>query len=81
MPKRQCAAQDHVDSHRASCVVLGVIEADLVVPQEAEGGDEEGAIAEGEADVLEVEGLLEFEGVDVVCEGVVGGVFEVWELN
>lgn len=77
MPNRQCAAQEHVDSHRAGRVVLCVVEAELVVPQEAEGGDEEGPIAEGEADVLEVEGLLEFEGVEVVCEGVVGGVFEV----
>lgn len=50
----------------------------LVVEVKCDGGDDDGAVAEGEADVSQEVRLFEFEGGEVVGEGVVGGVFKVW---
>lgn len=51
------------------------VEAEGVVPVEAGGAEEEGGVAEGEADVGEGVGLGEVQGVQVGGDGVVGGVF------
>lgn len=51
----------------------------LVVEVECDCGDDDSAVAEGEADIGEEMRLLEFERGEVVGEGVVGGVFQVWE--
>lgn len=55
-----------------------MLEAELVVPEEACGRDGEGAVAYCEAGVGQVVGLGEFEGVEVVWDSIVGGVLQIW---
>jgi hypothetical protein len=77
-PQRQRAIQKRVKRDGGGRVVLRILEAELVVPAEAGGADGEGGVAEREAHVAEGVGLLEGEGIEVVGDCVVGGVFEVW---
>lgn len=76
-PQGQGGVQDGVDEHGGGRVVLGALEAELVVPEEAGGGDEEGGVAQAQAHVGEGVGLLELQRVEVVGDGIVGGVLEV----
>lgn len=77
-PGRQRAVEEGVEGDGDGGVGLGRLEAQGVVPVEAGGAEGEGGVAEGEADVGEGVGLGEVEGVEVVGDGVVGGVFQVW---
>lgn len=76
-PIRQRAVQRKIRQHGPERVGFGRVPAELVVAVEGDGGDDNGGIAEGQADVGQEVGLFEFEGGEVVGEGVVGGVFEV----
>jgi len=76
-PQRHGAIKNHVEDHGAGRQVLCALEAELVVPSEAGGRDEEGGGAKGEADVGGCVDLFNFEGVEVVWDGIVGGVFKV----
>lgn len=73
-PVRQRAIEQGVQRDGGRGVVLGGLEAQLVVPQEAGGGDGEGAVAQGQTRVYEGVVLLELERVEVVGDRVVGGV-------
>ena len=77
-PERIRPVQGKVRDDRGDGPVLCRLEAELVVEVERCCCDEDGGVAEGEADIGVVVGLVEVEGCEVVCEGVVGGVFEVW---
>ena len=73
-PYRQGAVDERVQRDGGSRVPLGALEAQLVVPEEAGGGDGEGAVAKGQARVDEAVVLLELERVQVVWYRIVGGV-------
>lgn len=76
-PERQGAVEDGVQDDGERGVQLRVLEAQLVVPEETGAGYGERRIAQGEADVGQVVGLAEFETVEVVGNGIIGGVFEI----
>ena len=56
------------------------LETVFVVEGEGGGGDEDGGVSEGELDVGVPVVLAEFQRVEVVLEGVVGGIFAVWQM-
>lgn len=62
-PYGQGAVDDGVEGDGGGGVPLGALEAELVVPEEAGGGDGEGAVAQGQARVDEAVVLLELERV------------------
>lgn len=76
-PQRQGGIQQGIQRHRSGGVIFGALEAELVVPGETGGGDKEGGIAQGQAHVSQGVGLLELEGVQVIGDGIIGGVLEV----
>jgi hypothetical protein len=78
-PQRQRAVEEGVQRDRGRGVGFRGVKAELVVPEEGEGGEEEGRVADRETGVEQAVGLDEAEGVEVVGQGVVGGVFEVWK--
>lgn len=74
-PEGQDAVEHGVEGDGGGGVVLGGLEAELVVPGEAGGGDGEGRVPQGQPRVDQPVVLLEAQGVEVVGDGVVGGVF------
>lgn len=78
-PEREQAVEQRVERDRHGRVLLRGVEAELVVPVEGRGADGEGRVAQREARVREGVRLLELEGVEVGRDGIVGGVFEIWE--
>lgn len=58
-PQRQRAIEERVHCDSSGGVVLGRVEAELVIPEEARGADSEGGVAQGEAHVAEGVRLLE----------------------
>lgn len=80
-PEGEESVEDGVEGDGEGGVSFCGLEAEVVVPGEASGGEGERGEAEGEADVGEEVGGGEGEGGEVVGDGVVGGVFEVWNKS
>lgn len=78
-PDGEGPIEEGVENNGGSSVVLGAVESKLVVPEEAGGGDQEGAVAQAQTDVGEGVRLLELERVQVVGDSIVGRVLKVWD--
>jgi hypothetical protein len=76
-PQGQSGVQTAVDCHRCGRVVLGVVETQLVVPEETSTSDEEGRVAYREPDIGKKVRLRELEGVEIVGDSIVGRVLQV----
>ena len=80
-PHRQDTIQDEIHEHGPKSPIFSRIPAEFPVGVEGDAGYDHRGVAEREADVGEEVGLGEGEGGEVVGKGVVGGVFEVWEMG
>lgn len=76
-PQSQRRVEYGVDNHSAGCVVFCALEAELVVPEKAGGSDQEGGVAQAQADIGEGVGLLELQGIQVVGNRIIRGVLEI----
>lgn len=73
-PQRQSRIEHGVHSDSTRSVVLGALEPQLVVPEEACRRDEEGAVAQAQTHIGQCVRLRELERVEVVRDRIVGGV-------
>lgn len=79
-PVRQSAVQTCVQRNGSCSEVFCIIEAEFEVPVEGRGGKSKCGVAKAKADIRECVGLREFEGVQVIWNGIVGGVFQIFRM-
>lgn len=76
-PVCEHGVQESVDCYGGGSVVFRALESKLVVPAEAGAGNCKGTVSERQPCVGECVNLLELQRVQVVGNGIVGGVLQI----
>lgn len=80
-PEGESAVQEGVDGYGGGGEVLGALKAIVIVPEKTCSCYGESRVAQRQADVGQLVRLLESEAVQVIGDGIVRGVFEVWRVS
>lgn len=77
-PICQSSIEDDICDNGPKRPILGSVPAELVIGIECYACDNDGGVSQCESDVCEEMRLLEFEGSQVIGQGVVCGIFQIW---